>query len=185
MEIIRKESQHTANWSGGQTTEIYIYPKGSDYKLRDFKFRLSTATVEIPASEFTPLSGVNRTLMVLEGKMELIHEGHHSVVLSPLEKDCFQGGWNTRSVGECIDFNLMCREGANGDLNGMKLLKGQLFEFDYAYALNYLYLYDGKLEIGDTLNSGDFVILNSNDPIGQVKALEDSIVVLIGVDLLK
>lgn len=186
MEIRRKEAQKTANWSGGQTTEIYIYPEGSDYKERDFLFRLSTATVEVSSSEFTPLPGVNRTLMVLEGEMELIHEGYHRCTLLPLQKDIFQGGWKTRSIGECIDFNLMCREKTSGDLNGMVLPKGHTLEFDEAKAPFYIYLYKGKVEMmGEVVNPGDLIALDPYESRATLKALEESTLVQISIDLLK
>ena len=71
MKIYPASTQKTAKWSGGLTTELFIYPEGSAYSERNFDFRLSTATVEIETSVFTPLPHVQRTLMVLE--LSLIH----------------------------------------------------------------------------------------------------------------
>ena len=70
--MIHKEEQTTIRWSGGLSTELYIFPEDSEYVERNFKYRLSTATVEIEQSVFTPLPGVDRTLMVLEGEMKLV-----------------------------------------------------------------------------------------------------------------
>lgn len=69
-----KKQHTTTKWSGGETTELFIYPENANYKAGNYQFRLSTATVEIEASTFTPLPGVDRTLIVLEGEMQLDHK---------------------------------------------------------------------------------------------------------------
>ncbi|MFT7157083.1 MAG: myo-inositol-1(or 4)-monophosphatase [Parvicella sp.] len=112
--IIRKEDLKSIAWSGGLSTELYIYPETADYKKGDFDFRISTATVEIEESVFTPLPDVNRTLMVLSGEMKLIHQDQHNSLLKPFEKDNFNGGWNTKSEGTCVDLNLMTKGNCEG-----------------------------------------------------------------------
>ena len=74
-------------WSGGTTTELFIYPEGATYEDRNFKFRLSIATVESETSEFTPLAGVKRTLMLLHGELTLKHEGQYEK--HGLSAECF------------------------------------------------------------------------------------------------
>lgn len=123
--LLKNLELKTTNWSGGTTTELYIYPTDSVYKRMDFSFRLSTATVEIESSEFTSLPGVSRTLMVLEGEMYLEHEGQHSILLHPFEQDHFKGDWTTRSRGKCVDFNLMTRSGTSGNLSTVQIDKSE------------------------------------------------------------
>lgn len=36
----------TSVWSGGKTTEMYMYPQTASYRDRNFLFRISSATVE-------------------------------------------------------------------------------------------------------------------------------------------
>lgn len=175
MEIIRQQQHITASWSGGLTTELYIYPKDSSYKDKDFKFRLSTATVEVESSVFTPLPGISRTLMVLEGEMSLFHEGHHSCHLEPLQKDKFQGGWKTSSKGKCVDFNLMCMNGASGDLSAMTLERGQRTSVYTDSDVNVIYLFRGEIAIGgEVLRDGDVALVEKDQ---EIMAINKSIIV--------
>lgn len=105
--IKRPEDFKTTHWSGGTTTELYIFPEGANFSDRQFDFRLSIAIISIGESAFTPLSGVDRTLLLLEGELELIHEGHHRNKLMPLMQDSFKGDWSTKCLGTGTDFNLM------------------------------------------------------------------------------
>lgn len=155
-------------WSGGSTTELYISPGNSDYKQLDFDFRLSTATVEIESSVFTPLPGVSRTLMVLEGEMTLNHEHHHSTTLLPFDVDNFEGGWTTHSQGQCIDFNLMCIGNTSGSLKGLKIKREEktMIHVDVSVNQLFIYLYKG------------YIIINPDDESinleeGSVFALEE------------
>ena len=69
--IITPEQMQTSRWSGGSTTQMMIFPAGSSYRNRDFRFRISSAAVEDAVSVFTKLDGVERFLTVLEGKISL------------------------------------------------------------------------------------------------------------------
>ncbi|MDF2839834.1 MAG: hypothetical protein K0Q99_605 [Clostridia bacterium] len=125
IDLITKERQQTTRWSGGITTQIAIYPKDSNYVDREFLWRLSTALVEIEESNFTKLTGYDRHLMVLEGKLELIHKDHHAVILEQYEQDSFKGGWDTLSCGKAKDFNLMLKEGVKGRMERYLASAGQ------------------------------------------------------------
>lgn len=116
IEIISRDAQVTTAWSGGTTNQIAMYPADANYAERRFLWRLSTATVDVPETVFTPLPGISRVLMMLAGEMTLQHEGHHQVDLKPFESDCFSGRWTTRSYGCGRDFNLMFADGCEGTL---------------------------------------------------------------------
>ena len=162
--LIKSNPQKKRQWSGGETTELYISPQESEYKKRDFNFRLSTATVDVDESIFTSLNGVSRVLMVLEGRMKLIHENYHSVDLSRFDMDQFEGGWKTRSIGRCVDFNLMLRNGYNGSVEALDLAANSkcAYPFDdrpelffYAFNNGLSITLDGvvyKLREGDVLH---------------------------------
>lgn len=124
VETISRAAQSASVWSGGMTTQLAIYPKASDYKERDFKWRLSSALVEAEESTFTSLPGIYRHIMIIEGEMTLIHEGHREVLLKPFLQDSFSGGWNTRSIGRARDFNLMLGKGSKGELEAI-FIKGE------------------------------------------------------------
>ena len=101
------QNARSTSWSGGKTTELFIFPADTGYANRDFDFRISTATIEIEASDFTALPDYNRLLAVLEGELELIHEGKYAKKLSPFESDAFHGSWKTNSKGKARDFNVI------------------------------------------------------------------------------
>lgn len=112
IEVKRSEELSHKRWSGGTTTQLAIWPEGADYAARRFKWRISTAVVEEEKSVFTSLPGVYRHLMILDGSIALKHEGIRQREMKPLcDVEEFDGGWNTSSVGKCVDFNLMTKDG--------------------------------------------------------------------------
>ncbi|WZL74098.1 HutD family protein [Clostridiaceae bacterium 35-E11] len=121
IEIIRKNQQITTTWAGGTTTQLAIYPKDAVYSERNFKWRISSAKVELEESLFTSLPGIWRYIMVLEGEMKLAHEKHHQAYLKPFEQDSFSGAWTTQSFGKVTDFNLMVAQGCEGKLQSIHL----------------------------------------------------------------
>lgn len=101
---------HTSQWSGGTTTELFLYPEGGSYAARDFLFRISSATVELRESDFTALPGVERYITPLAGSFTLTHPGLPPVELTPLTAPYrFSGGIATHCVGRATDFNLMLK----------------------------------------------------------------------------
>lgn len=160
--VLTSEDYITTEWSGGKTTELFIYPPKANFKAQDYELRLSTATVEVVESTFTPLPSVGRTLMVLEGEMELNHEGHHSTRLKEFDVDQFKGDWITTSKGKCIDFNLMIRSEHEGEISVIKLDEGEhkIYAFDESNKMNFVYLLKGALSV--QTEKGDFVLSKEN-----------------------
>ena len=121
MKILREEDYSVSNWSGGKTTEIAIRPEGAKYADRGFLWRISSASVELPESDFTSLPDYDRLITPLEGSMQLTHSKEDAenaqsgktepVLLEPFDIHCFDGADKTRSKGKCTDFNLMLRKG--------------------------------------------------------------------------
>ncbi|WP_285768478.1 HutD family protein [Peribacillus sp. SI8-4] len=124
LKVIKKSEQITTLWSGGKTTQLAIYPEDGNYLKRDFKWRISTAEIEVDESLFTHLPGIKRIITILEGEMSLKHKGKQEVHLFPFEQHRFDGGWETRSFGKVTDFNLMLAEGCEGDLSTIHLDDG-------------------------------------------------------------
>lgn len=120
--LLTQEQYVTTLWSGGTTTQLAIAPEGAVYADRDFLWRLSSAKVELPHSDFTPLPDYNRLISIVQGEMELkIGDGERSP-LQPLQVRAFDGGVPVESWGKCSDFNLMMRKGAcEGCVQGLKL----------------------------------------------------------------
>ena len=125
IETIRKKDHKTSQWSGGTTTQLLIYPKDAIYSERNFKWRLSSAKVEVDESVFSSLPGISRIIMIIEGELQLEHEGHHNTLLKKFDQDSFNGEWTTKSYGKVTDFNLMMGQGCSGDLNTISLKNGE------------------------------------------------------------
>lgn len=104
----------TTRWGGGATTQIAIAPAGAQYADRDFLWRVSSATVELEASDFTPLPDYERFLSTLRGFVRVFHDSGAPLALTPGNIHRFDGGAVTRSEGTCTDFNLMLRKGKCG-----------------------------------------------------------------------
>ena len=155
-------------WSGGTTTELFIFPPSADYKERIFKFRISTSTVETDSSDFTLLKGISRKLMVLDGKITLSHEGHYARQLNKFDVDEFEGDWKTSSIGKCTDFNLMTTGKTSGELTASVIKKGEYVNLKINEKCDWLfiYAYSGKVDIESenkiiTINKGDLLVLSN------------------------
>lgn len=111
VQLLHKEDYKTTQWSGGMTTELSITPEDKIYAERDFKWRLSSATVDVEESEFTSLPDCNRIIMTLKGGIRLAHNKGAWLELPEFTPHFFDGGDETVSIGKVIDFNLMLRKG--------------------------------------------------------------------------
>lgn len=107
FKIHRYQNAMTSKWSGGTTSQLFIYPSESVFAEKKFDFRISTATIEVEESDFTPLTNYKRLLAVLEGKLEIIHQGKYAKKLTQFEDDRFHGSWQTSSKGKVRDFNVI------------------------------------------------------------------------------
>ena len=108
--LLTREDFVSTSWSGGTTTQLAIAPEGAVYAERDFLWRLSSATVELDHSDFTPLPDYHRFLAVLEGEISLKIDGDEPFRLAPGRVVSFDGGVLVESWGHCVDFNLMIRK---------------------------------------------------------------------------
>lgn len=116
IKIIRKSEIKTKDWSGGTTTELYIYPENGDYAKRVFDYRISTATVETETSEFTELPGIHRLIMSLDNPLSLKHNENDDIHLKPFEVNRFKGDDKTVSRGKVTDFNVMFTDNYEADM---------------------------------------------------------------------
>ena len=118
---IAQNAMRTARWSGGTTSEIFLYPRTASYAERNFIFRISTARVELDESDFTPLAGFERLIAAVDGELLLLHDedgAERRVLLEPRRSvHRFDGGTKTRSIGRARDLNLILKKGAaSGDM---------------------------------------------------------------------
>jgi hypothetical protein len=156
--ILNLNQYNTTKWSGGSTTELFIYPEVAQYSERDFGFRISTATVEVETSTFTPLPGFERNLMVLEGEMTLTHNGETQEALGKFDVDTFDGAWDTKSDGTCTDFNLMTNIEFDGDICGVPLTKNELVQVELEDEVEWLFIYNLKKPISVIIGNKNLVL---------------------------
>ena len=115
FEVIVSSEYQVSKWSGGLTKQIYIMPKDANYADRNFTVRISSATVDLPESDFTYLPGVYRYLTSLTGKMNLTINHKENVTVLPQKIVEFSGEDEIHCVGCATDMNLMLK-GAEGKM---------------------------------------------------------------------
>ncbi|RQO30355.1 hypothetical protein DBR32_12350 [Taibaiella sp. KBW10] len=115
MHVLKAEQYQTADWTGGQTSQIFIFPEVASYANRDFIFRISAARVMVSPSDFTLLAGYNRIIMSTEDPIVLQQDGN-SFTLAPFIPFSFAGAIPTHCIGTTSDFNVMMREGYKASL---------------------------------------------------------------------
>jgi len=146
IKIFSLENQKSINWSGGKTTELFIFPEKSKFENRDFEIRISAATIEVEESNFTPLPGYRRKIMVLEGELHLIHENHHSIKLQRFNQDSFSGDWKTTSSGKVTDFNVIYRPQFEPIVEFIELKEFQSFKFEDNESA-FFYVFQGSISM--------------------------------------
>ena len=136
--VTEPDELNTASWSGGITTELFIWPKDGDYLERRFDFRISTAFVELESSTFTKLPGVKRyiTPLVKEGFRLVINGNEKKLPLG--EVLYFSGEDDITCYGSGRDLNLMLKHAKGnmqfiGPKKSVKLPKSE-FVFIYTVA---------------------------------------------------
>jgi len=187
ISIIRRAEQQPTQWSGGTTTQLYIFPANTEYSKRNFQVRISTATVEDELSIFTSLPGFSRQLMVLQGNLIIEHEGYHTAQLTPFTTDIFDGSWNTKGTGRVTDFNLMTAENVKGSLSSRKLKSGEAFSETLSANTDMIgyYLWEGNAHITGNneqfkLSARDFMIVETGKQPTTIhlEAMRDCIVIV-------
>ena len=127
----------TSKWSGGVTTELFIWPEGASYAERRFDFRISTALVELEESRFTSLPGVERYLTPLcESGFSLAINGRAPVRLGKGSVLRFSGADDITCYGSGRDLNLMLK-GRVGDMKCLPACASYWLgkaEFAFVYA---------------------------------------------------
>ncbi len=113
MEVrhLKPTDYKVSEWSGGKTTELFLYPATASYAERNFDVRFSSATVELEESDFTPLANYARVIMSLNGTLTLSHDGGEKISLPPFTSHSFGGWQQTHSCGKVTDFNVMTKRG--------------------------------------------------------------------------
>jgi len=159
MEIIK--SYKTTDWSGGKTTEMFIYPPTRSYADRNFDFRISSATVEVEEIDFTDLTGYHRLLTILDGQLELSVNNVPTFVLKKDVPFWFLGSDKVKSRGLVRDFNVIYTSKYKVNwtlLTSTEDRKIRLKQGGFAF----YFLAKGEVNLNDNLiKENELVMLNS------------------------
>jgi uncharacterized protein len=139
--LLTKIDFNESTWSGGSTTQLYIFPEDASYAERNFQFRISTAKVEVAESTFTSLPSFSRKLMILEGEITVHHKNQYTKRLKPFDVDTFSGDWNTSAVGTCVDFNVMTTGTIQSELTSVELAAKVVLQLSGNEHWSMLFLY--------------------------------------------
>jgi environmental stress-induced protein Ves len=93
-------------WSGGTTTELCILPDESSFEDRVFDLRISIATVEVEQTVYTSMPGFKRTLLLMEGRLEL-KIPNDPKLLNKGDVVTFSGSPGIECLGKGVNFNLI------------------------------------------------------------------------------
>lgn len=186
IQIINSSEFKTISWSGGHTTEIFIYPPDGNFEQRDFLFRVSTATVQDEESVFTKFNHVKRFLAVIKGTIVLEHSGFHKVELSAYDIDEFLGDWETKSFGCCTDFNLMIKGENEGSLTGLNINGiGQKIQLKEG-CISVFYSFNTDLRFnGFSVEKNTAIVVSEVEKRDYVNLSGDGIVLVSSVDIRK
>ncbi len=177
ISILKPQHFQTSQWPGGSSTQLYIFPENASYAERNFQLRISTAKVEVAESTFTPLPGIDRKLMILEGEITITHEGKYSKNLKPFEVDTFSGDWKTTAKGTCTDFNVMTTGQQQSELYYIAMEANSNYTLKPKQNCKTLSLYA-------TYGKMDFQLMNENYilEIGNLLVIEDLSVTSISIN---
>ena len=165
---ILKEKDYKINyWVGGETSELYIYPEGSNLKERDFDFRISSAVCNEGENKFSDFSGYIRYITPLNAELELLDEGK-KINLKPFEIYQFDGSDEVISKSQVKDFNLILKKGLTGSLRS-ETVEG-ISKFKISGGINLIYNFSEKLRFKacgkeSILEPGDSIIFGKDEII--------------------
>ncbi len=160
IRIQKEKDCKVVNWANGTSTELFVFPADGNFQTRDFTFRISTATVEAEETTFSDFFGLTRILMILEGNINLIHEGRYSKQLAPFDQDTFDGSWLTKSQGKVRDFNVMFKENVAGKVSHFAINEEQSESFTLSGTHDFFFVQNGSFHFNDLeIQKNDLLII--------------------------
>lgn len=107
---VRKEFS-TNQWSGGSTTEFYLYRRMAVIKKKRFSFSYQQCSSGGESQYVYFTAGSNQNFNAVGRKYETDTWEKEPLSLMPGKCDVFSGDVKTVSVGLATDFNLMVKDG--------------------------------------------------------------------------
>lgn len=175
LKIIKPEEYLTTQWSGGTTTQFYIYPENSTYTSRNFDLRISSAVINQSPSNFTSLKGFSRVLISLNHEISISHEGQNPVILKPLQIYTFSGDSETQSKGLATDFNIIYSSKVKVETTVIMEQVSELILRPGTNEIYFVYLIDGNL-MNNKFKAG--YLLYTNEALGLLINAENKLIIV-------
>ena len=164
ISVLKEKDCKVVNWANGTSTELFVFPADGNFQTRDFTFRISTATVEAEETTFSDFFSLTRILMILEGNINLIHEGRYTKQLAPFDQDTFDGSWPTKSQGKVRDFNVMFKENVEGKVEHFAMNAGESELFSLFGTHDFFFVQNGFFRFTDLeLQKNDLLIIDREE----------------------
>ncbi|MDZ4668588.1 MAG: HutD family protein [bacterium] len=153
--ILHETDYASTKWAGGTTKQLLLLPPKATYAKRNFDLRISIASIQIPASDFTPLPGINRNFVLLKGALLLNINKKGKQLLLPGDVIDFKGNNAISCKGTGSDYNVMTQGNHLVQTQYLSLENKEAAEVEFypQEQLVFLYLSSGSIElIGFGLN---------------------------------
>lgn len=178
MEILQKNNFKVSDWSGGQTTQLFIFPIDSQLQNRDFTIRISTASIQSTFSEFTNFNGYERVILPLNGELKLSHRlmtGEINQDLKAFQLGRFSGDWNTTGSNfpHLQDFNVIFdAQKTSVKLHLLHLKQDEVMRYAFENR-SFIWCYSGQLSVNQlVVNKGEAAVSTIPEVV-QVQAKSD------------
>lgn len=181
IQLVKANELQVSEWAGGKTTQLYIYPASADFAKKDFAYRISTATVELEESSFTPFPNYNRKLMILDGVLDLFHDEQYAIQLHPFDQDAFSGDWISHSKGKVIDYNVIFTSNYLSEIFHFELSKGEEVKLN-CKDTTLLYVLYGEIAVSKgSAQQKDVIIIEGQGEL-VINASSDALIVVTEVN---
>lgn len=177
IQLVKSNELQVTEWTGGTTTQLYIYPTSADFSKKDFAYRISTATVDLEESSFTPFPNYNRKLMILEGVLDLFHDDQYAIQLHPFDQDAFSGNWMSHSKGKVIDYNVIFTSNYASEIFHFELSKAEEVKLN-CKETTLLYVLFGEIAVSKgSAQQKDVIIIEGHGEL-LINAISDALIVV-------
>jgi environmental stress-induced protein Ves len=182
---IRTEADFlVSDWSGGTTSQLFIFPENATLAARNFDWRISSAVIEIPESDFTLFEGYERILIPLEGKLEMEHQTPNGVIqqnVTGFELARFSGSWPTKGKGKLTDFNLIFKPTYHPRVQITRFSEDTRFYAEETTTV--LFLQSGSFRVNNQAVQSPAILLNDVSEKFEITGSEGSRIISIEMNL--
>ncbi|MDF3028834.1 MAG: HutD-family protein [Fluviicola sp.] len=184
MKIVTEADFLVSNWSGGKTTQLFIFPEGTTLSGRDFDWRISSAVIETEESDFTSFEGYERILIPLEGKLEMEHQTPNGIIqqnVNQFELARFSGSWPTKGKGKLTDFNLIFKSSYHPKVQISYYMEKTRMDLEEMTSV--LFLISGSLMINNQHIHSPALVFNCEHQEAEIIYFAESRVILVEMSL--